>query len=240
MEEKLVKVLLEKYKHDGVDLYALLDNKMFIDLSLEKKVNLIKQYAEHIKSGTSKGLTKKDINALIFETAFAGITSGILAGQGIKHATKYLTNGKVPMGALVGAIALGAGVSGIASYMGNKRILKNKQSIIKKLSDVERDPSDENALKVLTTRGFQTNHTPATSISSSARKNLGDRIGSLPHAIRTNIRPFVAQKAFQHNMDGSGEYIPGMDDDKFLDAFYANNKYLERSLSSYQQSILER
>lgn len=240
MEEKLVKVLLEKYKHDGVDLYALLDNKMFIDLPLEKKVNLIKKYAEHIKSGTSKGLTKKDINALIFETAFAGITSGILAGQGIKHATKYLTNGKVPMGALIGAIAIGAGVSGIASYMGNKRLIKNKQTILKKLSDVERDPSDENAIKVLTTRGFQTNHTPATSISSSAKKNLGERLGSLPHAIRTNIRPFVAEKTFLNNLDGSAIYAPDFNEDKFLEGFYENNKYLAHSLGNYQRSILER
>ena len=240
MEEKLVKVLLEKYKHDGVDLYALLDNKLFIDLPLDKKVDLIKKYAAHIKSGTSKALTKKDINALIFETAFAGITSGILAGQGIKQATSYFAKGTVPVGALVGAIAIGAGVSGIASYMGNQRILKNKQAIIKKLSEVEKDPSDENAIRVLSTRGFQTNSTPATSISSSAKANIGNRIGSLPQVIRSNIRPFVAMKAFQLNGEGDSPYSPGHTDDTFIKAYEDNNRYLEHSIANYQRSILER
>lgn len=238
MEEKLIKVLLDQYKARGIDLYALLDNKFFMGLSLDKRVELIKKYASHISSGTSKSLTKKDINALIFETAFAGITSGILAGQGIKQATKYFTKGTVPYGALAGAVVIGAGVSGLASYMANKRMINNKKEILRKLDEVHKDPSDENALKVLVTRNFQVDAPTSTSISSSAQKRIKGSMGSLPSLIRGQIEPYMALRAFDANVENESPFHEGYDNDSFAEGVQsANNQYLDR-ISKFGKSVL--
>lgn len=239
MEEKLVKVLLDQYKERGVDLYALLDNKLFVALPIEKKVNLIKQYASQIKSGTSKGLTKKDISSLIFETAFAGVTSGMLAHQGIKQVATYFPKVMAPKGVVLGAIALGAGVSGLAAYAANSKVIKNKAAILKKLDSIEQDSSDENAIKLLTARGFQVDHTPSTSVSSATKTRLSGSIGGLPRFIMGSIEPYANYKAMQHNGNNNmTPYAPGVTDDHFLPAYEASsNRFLNRIKAFASSSI---
>ncbi len=245
MEEKLVRVLLDQYKEKGIDMYALLDDNFFKGLPLQKKVELIKQHASHISSNTSRGLTKKDISALAFDAGFSGLVTGVTAGLAAKEATRFFTNGKLPVGVVAGAAILGAGLAAGNSYMSSHKRLAQKNDILRKIDQTAANPTDENALRVLTTRNNQVNPIANASIGSSATAHMGRAAGSLSGVILGQVEPMARFLSFKKHWEGGdshGEYSPGNTQDTlqhaYEHAYDTKEKAYNASLDRMKNTIL--
>lgn len=201
MEEKLVKVLLAQYKEKGIDMYALLDDKFFMDLTLQQKVDLIKQHAAEISAGTNRALTKKDIAALVLDAGFAGLGSGYGAVMAAKAAHSFFHEGKglLPKGAIAGAATLGAAVAAGTAYMGSRKRLVDRKDLLNKIKETVENPSDENALRVLTTRNHHFNPPSSGTFSSSALKDIGSAVHNVPNMILEHVPDYVVMKSLGHN-----------------------------------------
>lgn len=235
MEEKLVKVLLDQYKEKGVDMYALLDDNFFKGLSMPVKVDLIKKYASHISSGTARTLTKKDIRTLIFDAGFTGILTGVTAGMAARKAGQFFTKGVTPMAAIAGAVLLGAGMAAGSTYLGSRRLVSQRAEILKRIDAAVKDPSDENALRVLTTRNTQLNPIVNASINSSAGAHLASATKNLPNIVMEQIDPVVNYLSFKHNWDHqTNEYAPGVNTEVYE---RETNKSHKDMLDSFQSSL---
>lgn len=233
MEEKLVKVLLDQYKEKGIDMYALLDDKFFKDLNLQTKVDLIKKYASHISSGTSRTLTKKDIRALIFDAGFSGVLTGVTAGLAARSAHRFFSKGMTPVGVIAGAVALGAAVSAGNTYLGSRKLMKNRDDILKKIDATASNPTDENALKVLTTRNTQLNPAVSASISSNSARHISDAASNIPAMILDQVEPVVSHMAMMHNYNKNySEYADGVTRDEFFDAVEKSRSNMHSSFES--------
>lgn len=235
MEEKLVKVLLDQYKAKGIDMYALLDDPLFKNLDLNTKVNLIKKYASHISSGTSRTLTKKDIRAIVFDASFSGIATGISAGLAARQAGKYFTKGMLPVGAIAGAVALGAGIAAGASYLGNKKLMKQREEILGHIDATAKNPTDENALGVLIARSKQVSPLSTHLIHSSTARNLSTAGRVIPSTILSQVDPVVNYMSYKYNWNNqTNEYVPGVTQESYIKG---HDKALEDMKKNYLDSL---
>lgn len=228
MEEKLVKVLLDQYKEKGIDMYALLDDKFFMDLDLQQKVDLIKQHAAEISSGTSRGMTKNDIRNVIMEAAMSGLGTGLTAHMAADAARKYFMKGKStsPIGLIAGATVLGAAVAAGNAYINTQKSISKKDDILKKIRETAKNPTDENALRVLTTRNHQFNR-PTSSTSKGSASNLMDNIRyDVPAVLMSHLPHHIANATLTQNYTAEEFHpAPGHDANTIgdaLDKIYAD------------------
>lgn len=245
MEEKLVKVLLDQYKEKGIDMYALLDDNFFKDLNLPTKVDLIKKYASHISSGTSRTLSKKDIGAIVLDAGFAGILTGVTAGMAAREAGKFFTKGITPIGAMAGAVALGAAMSAGSSYLGSRKKIQQRADIIKRLDATVKNPTDENALGVLTARNIQLNPIARVSINSSTAAHLNNTAQKIPSMIMQQVDPVVKYRSFKHNYKNqTNEYASGVTQAEYEHYYNQSGKDMVKSfndsIENMRQQILKR
>ncbi len=243
MEEKLVKVLLDQYKEKGIDMYALLDNGFFKGLGLNQKVDLIKKYASHISSGTSRTLTKSDIAAISIDAGIAGALTGVTAGLAAREAGKYFTKGITPLGTIVGAVALGAAMSAGSSYMGSRRLIKQREEILKKIDRTAANPTDENALSILATRDNQLNPFNRISVKSNAVERMTDTAKQIPSRILDQVGPVAKYFSFKHNgLNQTNDYAEGVTTEEFMHNFEQSKKdmidSLNRSSEEMKRTIL--
>lgn len=243
MDEKIINVLLEQYKERGLDLYALLDDSFFKGLPLDKKVDLIKKYASHISSGTSKTLSKKDIRGLVIDAALSGLVSGALAAQGVSAAGHYFNKTMTPIGTVAGAIALGTLASTVGTVFNTRRLLKNRQSILGKIDDVVKSPTDENALRVLIGREHQINAPGSNTVTkSNIGSTMSEGLKNIPKLINRNIVSNVEAATMRHNFVYNTDYKPGVDEDVVYqageNAARTTHTVFEDSISEMKKNIL--
>lgn len=200
MEQKLIKTLLEQYKERGIDLYALLDEPLFEQLSLEQKVKLIKQYASHIASGTSRVLTPKDIKVIIKDALITAAVSTALAGSGAYVARNIFSNVSYTAPPALAAIGIGTAASTINTVLNIRKIKNQRAAIRKSLDEVVARPTDENALRTLILRNRQTrpNRNLVTSPSSAELLAKGT-LGGIPGNILANLPEFAKNHTLSHN-----------------------------------------
>lgn len=180
MEEKLVKTLLEQYKAQGIDLYALVDEPMFQSLPLEKKVKLMKQFASHIASGTSRRLTKNDIKSVVKDALIGGVASGIFAGMAVGKSLKYYRGGKLHLPSLGYAVGTGAAITAAGTYLRAMKIYNDRIAMGKQLDNVAKNPTDENALKALILRDKQVRPNPYLATTSAGENMIKHELSNIP------------------------------------------------------------
>jgi hypothetical protein len=235
MEEKLVQVMMEQYKERGVDMYALLDDPLFTHMKLEQKVELMKKYASHISSGTSKTLSKKDIRSLIIDAGFSGLVSGALAAAAVRQASHFFNKPVTPFAAVASAIALGTLASSASTFFNTGRMVKNKADILKRIDKIVEDPSDENALSALVARTYQT-HAPGAStvVGNHTGKTISHTMHNLPGIINSNIGPNVYYRTMMKNYEKGRPANEGLTED---DIESAVSDSAQNTHHSYQQSL---
>ena len=235
MEDKLIRVLLDQYKEQGIDMYALLDDNFFKGLNLQKKVDLIKEHAAHISENTGRGLSKRDIGALAIDGGIAGIATGLTAGLAAREAGKHFATGMTPWHLVAGAVALGAGMAAGTSYLNGHKRFKQRADILAKIDETVANPTDENALKVLVTRNNQLNPIARTSLQSTAMAHLGGAAKALPGTINRQLDPWLKFKSYEHNAKHNVEsYAPGETQDSFFEAYENSGKDM---LKTFNDSI---
>lgn len=246
MEEKLVKVLLDQYREKGVDMYALLDDEFFKKLDLDQKVDLIKKYASHISSGTSRTLTKQDIRALILEAGFSGVITGVTAGLATRHAASFFKKGHMPIGIVAGGVALGAALAAGNVYLNSRKMIKERDDILKKIDQTSANPTDENALGVLTTRNNQLNPLIRSSIKSTATAKLGNSVKGVPGMITEQVEPMANYLSFKYHLNNPihGGYDTDVTDSEFVHYYQQSERDVhnsfQNSMDNMKKTILGR
>lgn len=207
MEEQIVKTLIEFYKNKGIDLYAVVDDPLFAGLPMPKKVELLKQFASHIGQGTSRGLSKADISAILKDAAWAGAGTAFVAGTGISTALSYFSGGKIPFKALALGVGAGSALSALASVMESRKRIRDRQEIGSKLDTLVDDPSDANAINLLATRNFQIHpNSTVLPVSSAASKAVAKLKGIPDQIINSVIPPHLHLSTLNANIQARTPY----------------------------------
>jgi len=155
VEDKLVKSLIDVYTKNGLDLTSLINEPLFAQLPLEKKVSVIRKYASIITSNSSRGLSKNDIKSLLFAAgkgaAWGGGMGAWGAYQAFKGFEKYTPGAAAKPIATAALTAAGLGAAGAAlrAFVNNS----NKRTRLDMLDQVQADGSDENIIKLLIHNG---------------------------------------------------------------------------------------
>jgi hypothetical protein len=239
MEEKLVKVLLDRYKEKGIDMYALLDDQFFMKLELYQKVDLIKQFASEISTGTNRSLTKKDIRALVLDAGVAGLGTGLGAVAAAKSGFHLFHEGKgmLPTKYIVGAAALGAAITAANAYMGGRRRINERTEILKKIDETAKNPTDENALKVLVTRNHQFNPPSTSTFNSTSADKFKGVVQNVPQTLLSQVPSYIATKSLEHNFENNTNYAKGVDEDRLYRAILRSRAKLMENIQSSRESV---
>jgi hypothetical protein len=204
MEEKIIRILIDEYKARGIDVTAVIDNPLFKDMSLDNKLDLIKKFASHISSHTSKALTKKEIGAVVLDSAMSGLTTGGLAYAGARQVASYFKNPNIPASVIAIPIAMGVAATGISSYFGARKYINDRKSMAARFDAVAKDPSDENALKVLINRQGQLGSlVSGGSLTSKSMGDIKNNLNSIPRKITEMAGPEAYFKTMAHNYGNS-------------------------------------
>jgi len=110
LEETLVQRLIDDYKLRGKNIQGILDNQLFKDLPLDKKVAFITKFSESLKQEPTFNWTAVGLSSL------KGAGAGVFAGLATTLPT-LATGGKInplslKIGAMLGAVSSG----GIEAY----------------------------------------------------------------------------------------------------------------------------
>lgn len=166
--------LIDYYKGRGIDLHFLLDNPIFMALSLDSRVNLLKKYAREISDGTpDRSMSRRDVKRVLSDAVqHAGI--GAAAGYfGAKGATKFFTHGR-PDPASVAVIAAASGVfGGIGSLLGSLSEVNKRREIAQSLENFSTDPTDRGAIGIMAQRHLQGSFNPLINAISPLKQLFG-------------------------------------------------------------------
>jgi hypothetical protein len=199
VEEKLIKTLLEQYRQRGIDLYAVIDDPLFVELPLEKKVTLLKQFASHISSGTSRVLTKKDIRSVIIDAGVSGAISGVLATSGILAGNAFYHHGRIPVASAVAAVGVGMGVTALTTLMNSRRIYSHRKAMGDSLEQLSQNPTDENAIRTLHLRNQQVRPNASLVVPSVVGGIANSYIRDMPVKVIEKIAPFITAQTIVKN-----------------------------------------
>lgn len=235
MEEKLIKQLIKSYREQGIDLYALLDDPLFVRLPLETKVKAIKKFAKDIAEGTSRGVTKSDVRAVIKDVTMAGIVGAAAGGGTAMAAASHFVGGPFNQGKLpykaIGAGAIISGLSFAASTaMSAAKIHKDRNQILDKIYNVIDNPTDENAIDVLHTRNNQVAPNTSMAATSAAETLIKNKIGQIPQTIMGTLVPaHVKSRTFLNNRGmpvahpHTPEHVAKLTEEAYEAAFNSNH-----------------
>lgn len=168
---QIVTHLLDAHKAQGVDLSYLLDNPVFLKLSLPDQLAAIKRHARDIHDGVHLAPSGSEFAQAGVATALSGLRGG-LAGLGIGAGMQAAGWGMTPQrGAAIGAIMAGIGSAmsqglNATSGIADRRLTK---SLARRVAE---NPSDETALDFLNIRGLRR-------LTSQPRNRILDHIGQL-------------------------------------------------------------
>jgi hypothetical protein len=155
VEDKIIQGLMELYTEKGVDLSALVNHELFKALPLDAKIRLLKQYATHIHSHTSRGLTNNDIKTILTDAAVAASVGGGIAAIGAAGPMKLMANGgSMPWKTLVAIAGISGAMQGGASLIRSISTLKSKVNNNRYLDALAQNPNDINAIKYLGNQQF--------------------------------------------------------------------------------------
>lgn len=154
-DNQLVLSLLNFYKSEGIDLHQILDDPIFIKLSLPTKIQMIKAHAQEIHDGTSAGVTRKDMKHAGTSAFFHGLM-GAMTGAAASAATaKLFAGGRISPAAIALGAAPGLGFGLAMSALQNAGQYSDRNNIRRYLSTAANDQTDESALGVLAKRNLQ-------------------------------------------------------------------------------------
>jgi hypothetical protein len=118
MQDRLLEALVNQYKAKGKNLQGILDNQLFQQLPLDKKVAFIEQAGGPISSAPTSSYSTAGKGAI--GGAIAGIMGGAMHRFGNSSVSPYTAVGAMIAGAALGA--LGGGLAGtIRSIIDNER-----------------------------------------------------------------------------------------------------------------------
>lgn len=160
-EDQIVLSLLNFYKQEGIDLFAILDDPIFKKLPLSTKIQAIKTHAQEIEEGTSQGISKRDVRAIGSSALWHGLMGGLTGATAAAATAKLFTGGRVPLSALVLATAPGFGFGaalGIRKQMG---LIRNRDSMRNHFASIAENPTDHNALTAMVRRELQGHQEPS-------------------------------------------------------------------------------
>ena len=191
MEEQVIKSLLEFYKEQGLDLYAVLDDPLFTKLDLSQKVKLIKEHASDMYEGTKKGLSKNEIRSILVEAGLAGGVTGLLSGSGVLGlSARFGKDFHLPGKAIGLGLGLGALIGGGTSALSAYRHLNTRKSLVEKIRELKENPTNNNAIKLMAFRNQQVspNHNLVMSPGGVAKALMG-KVQDLPGIFIGSIIP---------------------------------------------------
>lgn len=176
-EELVIESLMDLYREKGIDLHILLDEPMFQSLKLDDKIRLIKQYASHIASSTSRGLSRADIKTLILNTLMA---SGIAIGSAVMGSISYNKSAgrslrEIPLGSLLLAAGIGATVGVGKTAVDTYGHLAQRRDMGNRLDSLALSGKNSDAIKVLALRNLQSgkiNTGITSSLLGESTKNI--------------------------------------------------------------------
>jgi hypothetical protein len=171
-ENDIVLNLLRFYKSEGIDLHQILDDPIFIKLSLQTKIQMIKSHAEQIKEGTTEGISKADLKHAGTSALFHGILGAMSGAAASAAAAKLFAGGRISPAAIVLGSAPGFGFGLAMSALQNAGKYQNRNKIRHYLGDVARDQDDYSAIRVLA----KSNLNRASGLSHPAFNKFLERI----------------------------------------------------------------
>jgi hypothetical protein len=248
-DELVIESLIDLYKEKGIDLHILLDDPLFQSLKLDSKVSLIKKYASHISSSTSRSLNKADIRALITNTL---IMSGLGAlSSVVGRATFNASTGKPMFSMSAKPMAIAAGIG--AAIGAGKTLMDARDSISQRkdsnryLDKVISSGDDKDALKFLMLRSLHSgkiNTGNTASMLNSMGENLSKSLPGVGMAAGEYLggqAGFKDFKAFDHAQDYADNHYPnGVEWKKFKENNdRILNEHLEASAKS-RNAIIEK
>lgn len=189
--EKLVESLIAFYKSKGADLAYLIKDPSFDKLPLEAKLNAIKTHAKTLHDGSSPEYNKEELGhatAHVTSSFISGVGSGLVGGTLAYKAIKAMNpnalhNIMAHNKSLAATVAvtgiLGGMLGGVSGYITAKNIALPRHAVRNQLGVVAKDPSDINALGVLSTealynREHSFRHALTNKLIDKAHKTLGD------------------------------------------------------------------
>jgi hypothetical protein len=178
VEEQVIKSLLEFYKERGTDLYAVLDDPIFQKLDLAHKIKIIKDNAGAMVDGTKHGLSKAEVRNILVEAGLAGALTGTLSLSSAMAIASKLAGGQIlPVKAMALGIGAGAGIGAATSAFSAYNSLNKRKTLIEKLKELQADPTDNNAIKLMALRNSQV----------SPNTNLAPKHGTMVNALLSKI-----------------------------------------------------
>lgn len=154
-ENQIVLNLLNFYNKKGINLYMIIDDPMFRNLSLDTKLSVIKTYADKLSSSTPRGITKSDVKGIIFQALMSGGMTGFTA-LGAALATKKLFHGgELRYGPALGTALGGAVLGAVVPTMHALNAVRARDQLGAELDAVKEDPTESNAFNVLARRNMQ-------------------------------------------------------------------------------------
>ncbi len=136
LEDQLIDRLVQTYNIEGRSLHSILDNPMFRDLPLDKKVSFIKSYSEQLRQAPRFNWT----------AGVTGAVTGTASALGTLALSAMALGGKIPSGSLGVAAGVGA-ATGAALGLYKAKLNQDR--------DISTSRNIDDAIKVLIDRqGF--------------------------------------------------------------------------------------
>jgi hypothetical protein len=142
----------------------------------------------------------------------SGLTTGGLAYAGAKQVAGFFKNPTIPASVIAIPIAMGVAATGISSYFGARKYINDRRSMADRFDAVAKDPSDENALKVLINRQGQLGTLMSGgSLTSKSMGDIKNNLQSIPRKITEMAGPEAYFKTMGHNYGNPDvEFAEGM------------------------------
>ena len=190
MEDQIVKSLLEFYKEQGTDLYAVLDDPLFEKLPLEEKIRLLKKHSNDIIAGTKKDMSKEEIRNILLEAGLFGMGAGMMSASTAGAVANNFSNARIPYKYLaLGALAAG-GLGAATSVMTSRNLINKRKTLVEKLRELQDTPTDNNAIKLLALRNQQVHpNTHVHQEMGAMTKKLLEKIKEMPAHIAFTLIP---------------------------------------------------
>jgi hypothetical protein len=154
-ENQIVSNLLDFYHKKGIDLYMVIDDPMFKNLSLDTKIAVIRKYADKLGQSTPRGYTKSDISSVIKEALFGAGMAGAGALMTAAGAAKLFSNGKINYGPVLSAGIAGGILGSILPIANKANEVKTRTEFGRQLDEAVTDQTDSSAFNVLAMRNLQ-------------------------------------------------------------------------------------
>lgn len=143
-EDQVIRILINKYKREGKDLFYLFSDPVFNQMSFPSKVAFLKEKAEELSKGINPNVNKGDVAGLLADIALGALGS-LFASSLALTSIKALGT---PLDAMArtstkGMLGLVGGLIGGAGHLMGTYAPPKKKAIIQELQAVIKNPTDE-------------------------------------------------------------------------------------------------